>query len=139
MEAVARAFVETDPEGRSRGLSIGVLPGLPSDRGLSAPVGYPNDFVEIPIQTHLGSRGAPIDPASSRNSINVLSSRALIFVWGERGTLNEVDLAASYGRPTRLLLFRTTEETLDCRELVERFAGRLCRTVSELENWLRRL
>ncbi|MCH7990809.1 MAG: molybdenum cofactor carrier protein, partial [Gemmatimonadetes bacterium] len=77
MESVSRAFHRTP---NRQGLVIGVIPcgvvaGRPKD-------GYPNEWVELPIHTHLplsGKRGT--DPLS-RNHINVLSPHAIVAVPG---------------------------------------------------------
>ena len=98
MAAVSRAFAEV---GDRVGLVIGVLPlmeGNPEKTGLPAP--YPNRWVEIPIQTHLGRLG--VDPLS-RNHINVLASDVVVALPGSVGTASEVELAIAYRRPIVLL------------------------------------
>jgi uncharacterized protein (TIGR00725 family) len=95
MTAVSRAFVAAR---RGRGICIGILPC--SDTDPSAPRdGYPNEFVDLPIFTHLpysGERGT--DPLS-RNHINVLSCAALVALPGGAGTRSEVLLAVRYRKP----------------------------------------
>src|SRR5499427_1477364 len=65
MEAASRAFFETSPR---RGLVVGIVPahvrGLvelehrqPVDVGYELPPGYPNDWVELVIYTHLPHSG----------------------------------------------------------------------------------
>ena len=94
MAAVSRAFHDTLDR---RGLVIGVLP---CDESLVNPKdGYPNQWVEIPVQTHLplsGERG--VEPLS-RNHINVLTSDLVVALSGDAGTLSEVRLAVRYERP----------------------------------------
>lgn len=104
MEVTSRAFAETQPRA---GLVIGVLRAdgdahlVPKDgrrqfrhRGL-------NDYVEIPVFTHLPeSSAAPM----SRNHINVLSADVVLVLPGSSGTLSELELAAEYCW-TPLLLF----------------------------------
>ena len=96
MASVSRAFFETEGRG---GRVIGILPCEPDDPLCRAQAGYPNEWVEIPIATHLplsGPRGT--DPLS-RNHINILSSDAVIALPGGPGTRSEVALAVKYRRP----------------------------------------
>ncbi|HLK90705.1 MAG TPA: molybdenum cofactor carrier protein [Polyangia bacterium] len=94
MAAVSRAFVAVRPR---RGRAIGVLP---SDGSRRAPrPGYPNAWIEIPIVTHLPSRGQAGETARSRNHINVLSADAVVVLAGGAGTRSEARLALRYGRP----------------------------------------
>jgi predicted Rossmann-fold nucleotide-binding protein len=107
MEAVSRAFYETSPRS---GLVIGVIPaevhGLEQIEQLTAadvtyepPPGYPNEWVEIAIYTHLPDSGEEGALRSSRNHINVLSADAIIALPGRSGTESEVWLAKQYGIP----------------------------------------
>ncbi len=99
MGAVSRAFHETP--GR-RGLVIGVLPCIPGNSGdwrLGPKDGYPNRWVEIPIQTHLPSSGEQGGEPTSRNHVNVLTSDVIVAMPGGAGTLSEVELAVRYERP----------------------------------------
>jgi uncharacterized protein (TIGR00725 family) len=131
MRAVAEAFVAA-PERRGR--SIGVIPCHPQDPTRAKNEGYPNDFVEIPIRTHLSGSGMD---DRSRNHINVLSSDALIFLYGESGTLSEARLAMAYGRPRRLFLSMYTRRRFDCSELQAEFgAEEILDDLSELRNWV---
>ena len=94
MAAVSKSFHDTP---NRRGLVIGVLP---CDESLEVPRdGYPNQWVEIPIMTHLplgGDRGA--EPMS-RNHINILTSDVIVALPGDAGTSSEVGLAVRCGRP----------------------------------------
>ena len=101
MAAVSKSFYETL---NRQGLVIGVLP---CDESLEGPKrgrpnpkdGYPNEWVEIPVLTHLplsGERGA--EPMS-RNHINILTSDVIVALPGDAGTLSEVKLALKYERP----------------------------------------
>ena len=95
MAAVSEAFC-TVP-GR-KGSVIGILPCRANDP-TRPPIGYPNGWVEIPIFTHLpfsGSRGTEF---TSRNHINILTSRVIIALPGGTGTASEVALALQYNRP----------------------------------------
>lgn len=107
MEAVSRAFYETSPRS---GLVIGVIParvhGLDRIEERTAtnviydpPVGYPNEWVEIAIYTHLPDSGEEGALRSSRNHINVLSADAIVALPGEAGTESEMWLAVQYGVP----------------------------------------
>lgn len=94
MESVSRAFHRTP---NRQGLVIGVIPcgvvaGRPKD-------GYPNEWVELPIHTHLPLSGKQGTDPLSRNHINVLSADALVALPGGSGTASEVELAVRYGKP----------------------------------------
>jgi len=96
MAAVARGFTAVTPRA---GLSVGVLP---AEEGASPPVpppGYPNPWVELPVQTHLAARGGRGGDPDSRNHLVVLSGDAVVALPGGAGTLSEVKLALDYGRP----------------------------------------
>jgi predicted Rossmann-fold nucleotide-binding protein len=108
MEAVSRAFYETSPR---RGIVIGVMPasveGLesledrtPTEVAYDLPKGYPNEWVELAIYTHLPDSGFEGTLRSSRNHINVLSSDAIVALPGREGTWAEMWLATQYGVPT---------------------------------------
>ena len=76
MKAAARGAKEAG------GLVAGILPGTsPADA---------NPYVDIAIATGMGN---------ARNSINALSSGAVIAVRGAAGTLSEIALALKSGRP----------------------------------------
>ena len=96
MRAVSRAFTQRAGE---RGICIGIIPCLSEiDRGMPKP-GYPNEFVELAIYTHLPYSGLQGTHDLSRNHINVLSCAALIALPGEHGTASEVSLALRYRKP----------------------------------------
>lgn len=132
MEAACQAFVE-HPE--RRGLTIGILPAR-AEGSPTAPLGYPNPFIEIPIQTHLWQRGSEGATTGSRNSVNILSSEVLIFVYGEGGTLSEAHLARLHDRPCRLFLLPETLARFDCSELGKSFQDKVSRDLDNLESWL---
>nr|ADC36055.1 Rossmann fold nucleotide-binding protein-like protein [uncultured bacterium 213] len=107
MEAVSRAFFETTPR---RGLVIGVIPALveplarlewrqPTAVEYDVPRGYPNEWVELAIYTHLPDSGPEGTLRSSRNHINVLSADVMIALPGREGTAAEIWLATQYGVP----------------------------------------
>jgi uncharacterized protein (TIGR00725 family) len=95
MAEVGRAFAAVS--GRA-GLVIGILPaaGPESPR---PPSGYPNEWVELPIVTHLHQLGSAGRGALSRNHLNVLSSDLILALPGGAGTASEVALAVAYARP----------------------------------------
>ncbi len=107
MEAVSRAFFETEPR---RGLVIGIVPGEVTplaavEARRNEPVrydpksGYPNSWVEIAIYTHLPDSGLEGTLGTSRNHINVLSATAIVALPGDAGTESEIWLATRYGVP----------------------------------------
>ena len=94
MESVSRGFCSVS---HRRGLSIGIIPasaGICRGEFPGPKEGYPNPFVEIPIQTHLHLSGERGTDALSRNHINILSSCVLVALPGGAGTSSEVRLAA---------------------------------------------
>ncbi len=99
MAAVAKAFTEVTPRA---GISIGVVPAKTAGDA-TPPAGYPNEFVELPVYTHLGRGGDP-DDNRSRNPVNVLTSHAIILLPGNDGTYAELRLAARYDKPRILYL-----------------------------------
>ena len=96
MRAVSRAFTQRAGE---RGICIGIIPCLSEiDREIPKP-GYPNEFVELAIHTHLPYSGLQGTHDLSRSHINVLSCAAIIALPGEHGTASEVSLALRYRKP----------------------------------------
>jgi uncharacterized protein (TIGR00725 family) len=116
MEAAARAFCAVP--GR-RGLSIGIVrcdaapsPDPASGRWRHRP--RQNDWLELPIQTHLHTSDTSIH---SRNHLNVLTADALVVLPGNAGTASEIVLAARYGR--RAVLFLGARGTVAGRTAAE--------------------
>jgi len=94
MAAVSQSFYDTPDR---LGLVIGILP---CDESLEKPKdGYPNQWVEIPVLTHLPASGSSGTEPRSRNHINILTSDVIVALPGDAGTLSEVRLAVRYGRP----------------------------------------
>jgi uncharacterized protein (TIGR00725 family) len=93
MAASARGAAEAG------GLVIGVLPG--DDWEGVAP------HVDVPVITGMGD---------ARNAINVLSSRVVVVLPGNAGTLSEVALALKAGRPVVTLGFPLGEAFAHYRE-----------------------
>lgn len=126
MAAVSEAFARTH---RRQGMVLGILPA--DDSGTKPKPGYPNDWVEIPIVTHLplsGDRGT--DPMS-RNHINILSSDAIVALPGGLGTASEVQLAKQYGKPIVAYL-GTTGSIPDLPEDIT-----VATTIDQVETYLR--
>ena len=107
MEAVSRAFFEISPRD---GIVIGVVPATVEPLGAveqragtrveyEVPAGYPNEWVELAIYTHLPDSGSEGTLRSSRNHINVLSADAIVALPGREGTQSEIWLATQYGVP----------------------------------------
>jgi len=96
MNSVSRAFTRSP---HRAGLCIAILP-CRSERDRSTPKpGYPNEFVELPIYTHLPNSGDLGRHDLSRNHIIVLSCTAIVALPGEAGTASEVDLSLQYRKP----------------------------------------
>jgi uncharacterized protein (TIGR00725 family) len=94
MASVSRFYKRFKPDG----LVIGILPCVTA--GASEPrFGYPNQWVDIAIQTHLPLSGTQGTSPMSRNHINILSSTAIVALPGGAGTVSEVSLACQYRRP----------------------------------------
>ncbi|HEY4666240.1 MAG TPA: hypothetical protein VIH26_02935 [Anaerolineales bacterium] len=95
MGEVCRAFAQST---RREGLVIGILPA--ERQGSPSPMpGYPNEWVELAIHTHLHLSGARGRDPLSRNHINVLSSDLIVALPGGWGTSSEISLAVEYRRP----------------------------------------
>ncbi|TWT31582.1 SLOG cluster 4 domain-containing protein [Blastopirellula retiformator] len=101
MKSVSESFFNVEDRA---GRVIGIIPGDASGGSYSRRQYYPNDYVEIPIYTHLPQTGYAGMQVGSRNHINVLSSDIVIALPGTKGTSAEVCLALRYGRPVIALL-----------------------------------
>lgn len=106
MRAVSRAFCGED--GRA-GMALGILPADPEAADLRPRSGYPNEWVEIAIRTHLPLSGTRGTEPLSRNHLNVLSADLIVALPGGAGTTSEVRLALRYGRPVVALLSERTD------------------------------
>lgn len=130
MEDASKGF--TSVESRP-GLCIGILP---REAGSDRPKqGYPNDWVELPIYTHLDGKAGPAAP-DSRNPINVRSAWKIVALAGGEGTLAELALAAEAGKPVLVVQdagnlqaeagFRERLEGVRCEFcVIDRESGRL--------------
>ncbi len=92
MAEVGKGFCETP---NRKGLSIGVIPSAGAQDVAPRP-GYPNEWVELPIFTHLHKSGNEGERLESRNHINILSSNVVIALPGGAGTASELRLAWRY-------------------------------------------
>lgn len=126
MQAVSQGFFETVDR---RGMVIGVLPWESTTKG--PPKGYPNPFVEIPIQTHLPWSGERGEDPLSRNHINVLSADLVIALPGSSGTASEIRLALRYGK--RVVVFGDHPEQIPGTD--RRIP--LCFSLKEVAGWLK--
>jgi predicted Rossmann-fold nucleotide-binding protein len=127
MLAAARAFVQS---GYRRGLSLGVvrakaLPTLDGSIRRWEAKRPPNDYIELPVNTHLPKSGDEGQDFYSRNHINVLTSDAVIVLPGGSGTKSECDLAIQYGRPTILFLGDYKLDGLTARDCRLRYGSRV--------------
>jgi uncharacterized protein (TIGR00725 family) len=128
MKAVSRAFVR---RGGRCGICIGIIP-CASEADRAAPrTGYPNEFVQLAIYTHLPLSGAEGTHDLSRNHINVLTCSAIVALPGDDGTLSEASLAIRYAKP--IVAFSTTPA------LLERFPTSIRRLekIEDVERFLR--
>jgi len=115
MRSVSRAFTQAP---RTSGICIGIIPCRSESERAIPKDGYPNEFVELPIFTHLPHSGLRGKDDLSRNHINILSCAAIIALPGSHGTAAEVSLARDYGKPVLVV------SSLDELGEVERFVRR---------------
>ena len=126
MTATTRAFTAVADR---RGLALGIVraDGLDCLGEARATRRYrprgPNDWVEVPILTHLPYSGAQGKHELSRNHINVLTATAVVVLPGGDGTLSELELALEYGRPVILFLGRHAVAGADATTLAQRYGG----------------
>jgi uncharacterized protein (TIGR00725 family) len=126
MEAVSRAFVQAR---RGPGVCIGVIPCSEGDPATPRD-GYPNEFIELPIFTHLPYSGERGQESLSRNHINVLSCAAIVALPGSAGTVAEVSLAVRYRKPVIAYLAADSNEN-DFPKAIQRAA-----TVDDVRHFL---
>lgn len=133
MEAVSQGFTRSELR---TGLCIGVLPSK-EEGSQEPPEGYPNAYVELPIYTHLWLRGDKGAELGSRHSINVMTSTAVVVLYGNEGTIWEAKLARQWGKPVALYMSPATRELPDADKLMAVFDEPPLGTLAELEHWLR--
>jgi uncharacterized protein (TIGR00725 family) len=106
METVSRAFAGVSDRA---GSVIGVVPTAAESEGRVPLSGYPNQWVEIPIVTHLDTGGPLGDEATSRNHLNILTSDVVVLLPGGKGTASEARLAIRYRTPCVGFLLNRSE------------------------------
>jgi uncharacterized protein (TIGR00725 family) len=99
MRAVARGYSRV---ARTTGISIGIVPCESLAERSRPGAGYPNEFVELPILTHLPLSGVQGTHDLSRNHVNVLTPAVIIVLPGAAGTASEVALALRYRKPVAI-------------------------------------
>jgi uncharacterized protein (TIGR00725 family) len=128
MTAVSRAFTQRP---RTRGICIGIIPCESETDRARPKAGYPNEFVELAIHTHLPYSGTEGTHDLSRNHINMLSCAAIVALPGEAGTVSEIELAVRYGKP--LIAYSPNQALVEhFHRLVRRAA-----TIDEVKDFLR--
>jgi uncharacterized protein (TIGR00725 family) len=129
MRSVSRAFTQSE---RRSGICIGIIPCLSNRERGKPKEGYPNEYVELAIYTHLPYSGSRGKEDLSRNHINVLTCNAIIALPGGDGTAAEVSLAVEYGKP--VIAYSPDESlTKDFPQSVQRVAS-----LSEVNDFLKR-
>jgi uncharacterized protein (TIGR00725 family) len=93
MAAVSKAFAETPDR---KGLVLGIVPCIAEQSPQVSKPGYPNEWVEVPIRTHLHLSGPQGEDPRSRNHIVALTANVLVALPGGPGTASEVRLALRY-------------------------------------------
>jgi uncharacterized protein (TIGR00725 family) len=96
MAAVGRAFAVT---ANRKGLVLGIVPCIAEGKPQMRRDGYPNDWVEVPIYTHLHLSGPLGEDVHSRNHLIALTANVLVALPGGEGTASEVRLAVRYTKP----------------------------------------
>ena len=131
MRAVCRAYTGHP---RRRGICIGIIPCASEQDRTTPKPGYPNEFVDLAIYTHLPFSGRQGTHDLSRNHINVLTCDAIIALPGGDGTASEIQLALRYGK--QVVSFTAGPESgsnipvsvprLRSRDELERFVRHAC-------------
>ncbi len=106
MSAVSRSYVSVSDR---KGICIGILPSAGEQNPEKPKTGYPNPYIELPIQTHLPLSGQMGTNIHSRNHINILSSHLIIVLPGSAGTVSEARLTIRYNKPVFAFLNRADE------------------------------
>ena len=133
MSETAMAFAKVK---NKKGLAIGILPSAQpcksdeSRSGHSAPPGYPNSHIDLPIYSHLHLSGNSGKMLASRNHIIILSASIVVALPGGAGTQTEMELALEYKKP---LLIISPEK--DWEELAKSGAV-VAKTVNRAIDWL---
>jgi len=102
-----------------------------------APPGYPNEWAEVVIQTHLATSGTAGTDLTSRNHINILSSDVVVALPGGPGTLSEVQLANIYGKQAIAFLGpEEDEKTIASLATAADLEVPIARTIDEVDAFL---
>ena len=101
MAAVSKAFWEVP---HRKGLVLGIVPCKAENTPEVPKEGYPNEWVEVPIRTHLHLSGTSGTDLRSRNHIVILTANVLVALPGGPGTASEVKLALRYSKALIALL-----------------------------------
>lgn len=106
MTSVSKAFAEND---NRKGLCLGVVPSeqRQGEEGIFNKAGYPNPYVEMAIQSPLGTFSGENPKMISRNHINIMTSHAIVALPGNVGTLNEVHICLWLKKP--VIMFGSDE------------------------------
>jgi uncharacterized protein (TIGR00725 family) len=128
MGAVCAAFVRV---GNRKGLCVGVAPAESLHHPTRAPEGYPNDYVELAIRTHLVRKQPLLWDGLTRNHINILTADAIVALPGSTGTAHEIAISARYGKPTAAFLHHEHE----MNALPE--TVRYCSSIDDVRTFLR--
>lgn len=137
MKAVSRAFLQVK---NRKGKTIGIVRAkgeghLGAEKQIREyrPRKPPNEFVEIPIFTHLPYSGAQGKDNLSRNHINVLTSDVIVVLPGRSGTQSELELAVEYG--WAIILFSGDQKVgnLTAAELIKKYPDRVTLASNESE------
>ena len=105
MAAVSKAFASVS---NRKGIIIGIIPAERLYEGIKrkdfqTKPGYPNEWIDIPILTHLPLTGVQGKENLSRNHINILTSDIIVALPGSKGTFSEIELSLEYQKP--LIIF----------------------------------
>ncbi|HKH45602.1 MAG TPA: hypothetical protein VKM72_13150 [Thermoanaerobaculia bacterium] len=127
MAQVSEAFYQTQPR---KGLVLGIIrAGTPFDQHATGDLRpyeprSVNDWVEIPIYTHLPLSGEHGKELGSRNHVNVLTADVAIVLPGGTGTGSEVELALEYGIPVIFYLGDQKIGAKEAGDYLARYPGR---------------
>ena len=128
MGAVSKAFAQVKDR---PGLCIGVVPAASIHHPTRTPEGYPNEFVELAIKTHLERKQPYLWDGLTRNHINILTADAVIALPGSAGTAHEIEIAVRYGKSVATFLHH--EDEMGPQPETVRF----CATIDDVRAFLR--
>jgi len=116
-------------------LSFSVITGSSEpDEAIVPPQGYPNDFVDVAVRTHLPSSGTAADSILARTHICVLSSDVLVALPGGPGTASEVRLALQYGIP--VCRFLGSDGSIQSLSGTEASRAPLCKDLDTMQEFV---